>query len=235
MAVLQLKVEWCFLHAMFAFQWYVQLYWQGFWCTLSPSHFRHGRRNQPKFANNEKTSYHQCSLQSAEQLVHSVEHPKTNLPALFSSRRADNIARNRGILKFVASAVLFCAKQCIALRGYAEQLDTPGNFLAVLKLLAVNDQELHQHLQSPAMRNVTHMSPQTHNELIEVMGKHIVLRNIVDELKAARWYAILADEVTSHNTEHLAICARFVDQNNDIREEFLGLHRFRQNYWCRDC
>ena len=72
------------------------------------------------------------------------------------------------------------------------------------------------------MRNVTRMSPQTQNELIEVMGKHIVLRNIVDELKAARRYAILADEVTSHNIEHLAICARFVDQNNGIREEFLA-------------
>ena len=49
-----------------------------------------------------------------------------------------------------------------------------------------------------------------------------MLRNIVDELKAARWYAILTDEVTSHNIEHLAICARFVDQNSDIREEFLA-------------
>ena len=43
----------------------------------------------------------------------------------------------------MASAVLFCAKQCIALRGDAEQLDTPGNpgnFLAQsTKLLAVND------------------------------------------------------------------------------------------------
>ena len=187
--------------------------------------FQTWQKKSTKFANNEKTSYYQCSLQLAEQLVHSVEHPETNLPALFSSRRADNIARNRAILKSVASAVLFCAKQCIALRGDAEQLDTPGNpgnFLALLKLLAVNDQELHQHLQSPVMRNVTHMSPQTQNELIEVMGKHIVLRNIVDELKAARWYTILADEVTSHNTEHLAICARFVDQNNDIREEFLA-------------
>eukprot|EP00731_Ephydatia_muelleri_P011301 Em0006g195a len=65
-------------------------------------------------------------------------------------------------------------------------------------------------------------TPATQNELIEVMGKHIVLCNIVDELKAARWYAILADEVTSHNIEHLAICARFVDQNNNIWEEFLA-------------
>ena len=49
-----------------------------------------------------------------------------------------------------------------------------------------------------------------------------MLRTIVDELKVARWYAIPADEVKSHNTEHLAIYARFVDQSNDIREEFLA-------------
>ena len=68
----------------------------------------------------------------------------------------------------------------------------------------------------------SHRSPQTQNELIEVMGKHIVLRNIVYDLKAARWYAILADEGTSHSIEHLTICARFIDQNSDIREEFLA-------------
>ena len=54
------------------------------------------------------------------------------------------------------------------------------------------------------------------------MGKHIVLLNIVDEPKAARWYAILADEGTSHSIEHLTICARFIDQNSDIRKEFLA-------------
>ena len=32
----------------------------------------------------------------------------------------------------------------------------------------------------------------------------------------------MADEVTSHNVDHLAICARFVDKNKDIREGFLS-------------
>lgn len=65
------------------------------------------------------------------------------------------------------------------------------------------------------MRNATHLSPQTQNELIEVMGRHIILQvlDVVDEINAALFYAILADEVTSHNVEHLAICARFVDRN----------------------
>ena len=36
-----------------------------------------------------------------------------------------------------------------------------------------------------------------------------------------RYYSIWVDEVTSHNVEHLAVCARFVDGVKDIREEFL--------------
>ena len=110
------------------------------------------------------------------------------------------------------------------MRGDVENLNTPenrGNFLALLKLLAVHDSVLRSHLETPAMRCVTHLSPQTQNELIEAMGKHIILKGILDDLNAATYYSILADEVTSHKEEHLAICTRFVDEKKDIREEFL--------------
>ena len=33
---------------------------------------------------------------------------------------------------------------------------------------------------------------------------------------------MLADEVTIHNQEHLALCIRFVDDKKVVREEFLG-------------
>ena len=32
----------------------------------------------------------------------------------------------------------------------------------------------------------------------------------------------MADEVTSHNKEQLALCARFIDKNNDVREDFIA-------------
>ena len=38
-----------------------------------------------------------------------------------------------------------------------------------------------------------------------------------------KFYTVLADEVTSHNNEHLALCARFVDSHKDIWEGFLTL------------
>ena len=41
-------------------------------------------------------------------------------------------------------------------------------------------------------------------------------------MKKAEFYSVLADEVSSQNTEHLPICIRFVDDECDIREEFIG-------------
>ena len=88
-------------------------------------------------------------------------------------------------------------------------------FIALLKLLLIHDEVLRNHLESPAMQCITYISPRTQNEVIEVLGKHIILRYSVDEMKATKFYTIVAEEVTSRNTEHLAICARSVDSNNE--------------------
>ena len=40
------------------------------------------------------------------------------------------------------------------------------------------DSVLKSHLETPAMRLVTHLPSQTQNELIEVVGKHIIVKGI---------------------------------------------------------
>ena len=47
------------------------------------------------------------------------------------------------------------------------------------------------------------------------------MKRIMDEVKLSNYYTILADEVTSHNREILALCLRFVDEDSVIREEFI--------------
>ena len=116
-----------------------------------------------------------------------------------------------------------------------ENLDAPGNrgnFLALLNLLSEHDSALRSHMDSPALRNATYLSPQTQNEIFEILSKHIILCEIIGEIKAAKFYSVLADEVTSHNTEHLALCAWFVDSKKVLREEFLSfilLDRITEN------
>ena len=92
--------------------------------------------------------------------------------------------------------------------------------LALLKLLASHDDVLRDHLQAPSMQNATYTLPKIQNDLIDVMAKQI-LDGIIDEVNESPYYSILAVEVTSHNIEYLSVCVRFLDQQKNIREEFL--------------
>ena len=66
------------------------------------------------------------------------------------------------------------------------------------------------------------------------MGKHTILRSILYDLNVAPYYTILSDEVTSHNVEHLAICARFVNKNKNSREDTV-LFGVGKDHWQKDC
>ena len=59
------------------------------------------------------------------------------------------------------------------------------------------------------------------NEMIDVIVNKIVQYRIVQEVKDARIYTIMVDEVTSHNTEIMPVCIRFVDKDLNIRDELL--------------
>ena len=183
--------------------------------------------HKSKCKTHQQAHYHQEAMQLADDFSMSVQKPElTTVTALIDKTKVANIERNRIILKAVAEAILLCGRQCIALRGDNESLkeDNSGNigkFLSILKLISKYNETLASHLKKPAMKCVTYLSPQTQNELLDVIGKHIILRDIVKEIKEAHFYSICADEVTSHNTEQLAICVRFVDVGGNIREEFL--------------
>ena len=57
--------------------------------------------------------------------------------------------------------------------------------------------------------------------MIAVIGDAL-RRRIINEIKKAEYFTILADEVTDcANLEQLSIVIRFVDEEMQIREEFL--------------
>ena len=193
--------------------------------------FKAWHKKAEKCKKHQSLRYHNVCLEMADQLKQQIERPHEALPALIDKQKAANIARNRKILKSLAQLVLFCGRQCIALRGSSENFHTtgnPGNFLALVKLLSLHDEVLRNHITSPSTHNVMYTSPRTQNELIEVIGTRIILQDLVNEIKTAKFYSILADEVTSHNVEHLAVCARFVDRNREVREEFLSFIRIQR-------
>lgn len=140
--------------------------------------FRVWNKKSEKVKEHERCLYHQSAMEQADRLKQNVKQPHTSIVAHVDAHKAANIKRNRAVLMSIARAVLLYGRQCIALRGDTEKLaemdsssDNPGNFLALLKLLAVHDDVLRSHLETPSMRCATYVSPLTQNELIAGDGK----------------------------------------------------------------
>ena len=188
--------------------------------SLVTKPFRKWTRYTSVIVEHAEKSYHRDAMIAAQTFRESIENPSTTLTCVFDKEKEKRI--DRQILKAIARAVLYCGRQCIALRGHREKLtqsENPGNFLALLKVLSESDPVLEAHLKTGG--RVTYLSPQSQNEMIEVIGKHFIQKKIVEEILEAKYYSILGDEATSHNEEKLSIVIRFVDANKDIREEFL--------------
>lgn len=144
---------------------------------------------------------------------------------MLEKKRRDTIKKNTHIIKCVAEAVLLCGRQCIGLRGDNESPSdnsgNPGNFLAVLRLIAEHDQVLKEHMSAPLRKNATYLSPRIQNDVIEIIGCKIIQEKIVQEIKEAEFFAVMADEVSSHCSEMMPVCIRYVANEGIIREQFI--------------
>ena len=81
---------------------------------------------------------------------------------------------------------------------------------------------MEEHLKS-AGKNATYISKDTQNELISICGE-IVSELIVNDVKDAKFFSVLADETTdSSHQEQLCLCLRYVKNENGthlLREDF---------------
>ena len=103
-----------------------------------------------------------------------------------------------------------------------------ANFLALLKTFAEADSMLHSHIDHPRARNATYLCPTSQNDIINVIGYDVIRSNIVNDIREANFYSVLADDVSSHNVEHLPLCLRFVDKECYIREDFIAFVRLER-------
>ena len=57
--------------------------------------------------------------------------------------------------------------------------------------------------------------------MIDVIGINTIQQHLINEIKDAKFDAVMAHEVTSINNEILSVCFWYVDCQKDIREVFL--------------
>ena len=81
------------------------------------SPFVNWRRLKEKAADHGSLDYHGKAFKQAMRFLRQRQAPETSIASRLDNKRAENVARNRMILKCVVEAMEFCGKQNIALRG----------------------------------------------------------------------------------------------------------------------
>ena len=96
-----------------------------------------------------------------------------------------------------------------------------SNFWALLQFrVAAGDTVLRDHL-AQSSRNATYTSSHIQNQILDIMGSTVV-QQIVQRVRDATYFTIIADEVTDcSNKEQLSLVLRYVSpEDNQIREDF---------------
>ena len=99
--------------------------------------------------------------------------------------------------------------------------DSESNFRQLLLLRAEDYPNFQEWLHKETNRFT---SSAIQNEILKDMAMHI-LRPIVKNIKKSSYYSIMADETTDIiNKEQFVICIRWVDNDLNANEDFIGLH-----------
>ena len=168
------------------------------------------------FNNHEHSTVHK----KAVELVVTLPKSTRDVGELLSSAHAQEKRANRQYLLKVIQNVRFLARQGLALRGDGDEQDS--NFTQLLHLRSKDDPTILQYLKKKTDK---YCSPQIQNELLQVMSLKVT-REIASAIRAAGYYTLMADEVTdSSNREQVVVCLRWIDDDFDPHEDFIGLHK----------
>jgi hypothetical protein len=118
----------------------------------------------------------------------------------------------------------FLLHQGLSFRGHdeSEESSNRGNFIEILKFLAVNSEEVNKYVLNNAPGNCTLTSPKIQKQIIQCCAIE-TRKKIIEEL-GEEPFAILAGESSdmSHK-EQLALCFRYVDALGRPCEHFIGV------------
>ena len=109
---------------------------------------------------------------------------------------------NTEVVKWIIEVVILCGKQCLPFIGRRENINDSShnseffgeysNFLA---------KQTKHWRTCPVVRNATCVSPKIQNEIINITAHDVLQKDLIDEIKTAEFFTILADEVEIHHVE----------------------------------
>ena len=177
--------------------------------------------------------HHKVAIVQAKEFERSMSGQQPDIQQRMSKSLAEGISTNRQKLSSIMKTILFCGRQNIVLRGHRDSaLDIErdvddsqnhGNFVALLNFrIDAGDSVLEQHL-SIAARNATYTSNTIQNQIISILADQVI-QSIISRVKAAKWFSVIADEVTDVSSkEQLSFALQYVDSAMLlVREDLVG-------------
>ena len=171
--------------------------------------FENWKKAKERFKEHEQCQLHLEACLKLEMLK------RTSVATRLSNQLRLDQERRRNILLKLLSSIRYLARQRIPLRGHKGD---EGNLFQLLKLQQTDVEGLQSFIDEGQ-----YLSHEIINELIEMMA-HQLLRGLLDEIRIAVWFAIIADETSDiSHTEQLAISLHWVDTNYIINEDIIAL------------
>ena len=112
----------------------------------------------------------------------------------------------------------YLARQVIALQGN----ENNDNFTQLIMLIGRKDESIIAHLDGSLGNKHTHHDMQ--NELLNIISRHVLLSKL-ETIRKNIFFTIMTDDYTDiTNKEQFSFCIRTVDDNLEVKEDFLGFY-----------
>lgn len=193
--------------------------------------FTKWKNAKQEFREHEQKSYHQNACLKSQNFLSVFDKKVEDVHIQVNSHLKNTIEENKKKLCPIIKTVLFCGRECIALRGHRDhgpmsfdESSCDGKFRSLLRFrMDAGDDILTQHINS-AGANANYLSKRIQNEIIDTAGD-LITNTLIDRIKTSQVFCILADETSDvSGTEQMSLCARYLDKVNDnyvVREDFL--------------
>uniref|UniRef100_A0A1X7VGF4 DUF4371 domain-containing protein n=1 Tax=Amphimedon queenslandica TaxID=400682 RepID=A0A1X7VGF4_AMPQE len=208
-------------------------------CQFVTAPFKAWIKKSDKANAHARNDYHQSSIAKMNEFLRIYNNPSEGVDTLLDCEAHRIIERNRKVIESLLKIVILCGKQGLPFQGHRDDnvnwvLDegcgNDGNFVEIIRFRAETDPILANHLVSTP-KNAKCTSKTIQNELISVVGQKIQ-KEILDEVKRAHFYSVIADEVTdAANKEELSLVLRYFteDGNKEVFVDFIEVERITGN------
>lgn len=142
----------------------------------------------------------------------------TNISSMVNTQKEKDRLVATSCLRQLFTTSMYLGKQGLAFRRNDEE---EGNFLQLLRLRAEDSSSLRSWLSN----HYSYTSHHIQNEMLEQLSRQ-VLNNVLAKFTKNTFYSILADETSDLSCmEQLSFCLRFVSDEFETVEEFIGLYQ----------